>query len=1146
MKKKLFTLMTLLLCLCSGANAADWPVAFGFDTKDFTKDATSNYSATSSNSVGYSTDGKFMVLSSGSSLGVDASKGLKFGSSSNGGALVFYLSATSNITIDVMRNGNDTDIKLDYMGTTQPTALSSSNYSTAGTSCDSESVTDNSTIYTLTKENAAAGYYKIYAAKRFILKTLTTESTVTYNITFDKNGGTTDGGATVRQQGNKLFSITPPVYAGHVVDGYYKEAGCTNLIATTGGVLQASTSYTDANGKWTLENGQTLYPKWAEGNANTIFSMTSVTSLSGSDISSSPTVPSKKTGTVNATFNYGSSATVYNGNSGSKSMINSSNAIDLGGSSSSYFHASFLYPLAKGDVITSSTTNTFYLSQNSTKPSSYVTFPYTIPEGSSLIGQTDLYVWKVDNGGGSNFTSFSITRPVEGDVNDPTITFSNNTLTLECSTANSTIYYTTDGSEPTTSSTEYSTPVALPNSCTVRAKAFKNENSSEIVKKDCYVTHATALAVLGYNGGTLNSDKNIWTSTDEKFTLTDNSVDGKGDPRTIGYADLAGSQDGFKINHTDTYTLDVSSEIKVTKIVVVGKSWLTGEGGNNASTIAIDGFTPASGTFYEYPTGGETYVKTIEFTPTSELAYGASIDITPGINQLGAYIEVYGDIKTYDVTKGTHANGDFTIATSPAAEGATVTLEATPSSGYEFTSWQILKTSDDSDVTDAVSLSSASSASATFTMPAYGVTVNATFSDARYTVTYNANLGTCATASEKQATSGAAVTLPTPTFTGCTFDGWYNNGTKVGDAGASYTPTADITLYAKWTDNTAGKLFSYIDGNYGNKFQTFDASGWVTGDEKTGKDKTFTDASTGVQFVITKGVWDNKTNCISSLAKFLKGTSAMSIVIPTGYKATVKILYGAYGTGNDYKLTVNGTGQANPKTSFDDNHTNIQIASDMQEVTLNNQTGTLVLSVNGSKNIYIGRVAVILTAASATISSAEYATFCNSTYALDFSTTGITVYTAEDKATSVRLNEITSGQVPANTPVVLYKEGADGTAINVPVIASADAVVSNDLRVSTGTDVPNMFVLAKKNGVVGFYKWAGTTDLSAGKVYLLSQTSGARDFLGFEETTTGINAIDNGQFTIDNNAPMYNLAGQRVTKSYKGVVIVNGKKIVRK
>lgn len=50
-----------------------------------------------------------------------------------------------------------------------------------------------------------------------------------------------------------------------------------------------------------------------------------------------------------------------------------------------------------------------------------------------------------------------------------------------------------------------------------------------------------------------------------------------------------------------------------------------------------------------------------------------------------------------------------------------------------------------------------------------------------------------------------SVILPTPTKAGHTFNGWYTEatgGTKVGVAGASYTPAANTTLYAQWTANS--------------------------------------------------------------------------------------------------------------------------------------------------------------------------------------------------------------------------------------------------------------------------------------------------------------------------------------------------------
>ena len=53
--------------------------------------------------------------------------------------------------------------------------------------------------------------------------------------------------------------------------------------------------------------------------------------------------------------------------------------------------------------------------------------------------------------------------------------------------------------------------------------------------------------------------------------------------------------------------------------------------------------------------------------------------------------------------------------------------------------------------------------------------------------------------------TGGTVTLPTPTRSGYTFNGWYtaaSGGTRVGGAGGTYTPTSSVTLYAQWSKGT--------------------------------------------------------------------------------------------------------------------------------------------------------------------------------------------------------------------------------------------------------------------------------------------------------------------------------------------------------
>lgn len=197
------------------------------------------------------------------------------------------------------------------------------------------------------------------------------------------------------------------------------------------------------------------------------------------------------------------------------------------------------------------------------------------------------------------------------------------------------------------------------------------------------------------------------------------------------------------------------------------------------------------------------------------------------------------------------------------------------------------------------------------------------------------------------------------------------------------------------------------------------------------------------------------------------------------------------------------------------------------------------VSFTASNSTYFNTITVTYgSSVPVSITTAEYATFASGV-ALDFSTTGITVYTAANNETSVTLNKVTSGMVPANTPVVLYKAG--GATINVPMIASANAISgTNDLHVSDGTSVSNAYVLAKPSGKeVGFYKWGGTNPIPAGKVYLAGPDS-AREFLGFGGEATAINSVNTN---VNDSQEVYDLQGRRVSQPTKGLYIVNGKKI---
>lgn len=603
MKQKLLLMMTLLLTVCSGAWADDYTMPL----TSFTKTGnTLEYTFDELKCKNYTN-----ILVEVPSASVSGTISWK-GSGANSSRFL-YIYKTNGTVKDETRK---IEFKKDY----ESVSYTSDDIKTSGGKYY--------LVFGTTDDYKAVGV-------KYTVPAATTAFTVTFEAGSYGSCATTSLTETSAGSGITLPDVTN-VTAGYIFTGWYT--------ASTGGTLAGV-----AGALYYPDENLTLYAQWVEGDPNVIFSMTDVTGPTGE-------IAKSTEADVSATFNYGSSAKVYNGKGSAIEMVNGTpKAINLGGSSNSYFHATFMTTLAAGDVITSSNTSgTFQLAyQNSGYTD--VTFPYIIPAGSNLIGKQDVYIKKSDE---STFSTFSINRPSESDVYAPTITFSSNKVTITSATDGATIYYTIDGSEPTTSSTAYTGAVTLTSACTVRAKAFNgesNEYKSDVTVKDCYVDHSAAdgfLAKLGSDGGTTDGD--VWTSSDSKYVLT-NNVAGRGIPAVT----LATANDGFKLNHNDNYTLKVAADVKVTKIVVVGKTWLSGSAGN-ASVIAIDGFTPASGSFYDYVTDGETYVKSVEFTPASTLGYGESVTIRPTSNQLGVYIEVYGEVFTKDATAYAETTWDFT------------------------------------------------------------------------------------------------------------------------------------------------------------------------------------------------------------------------------------------------------------------------------------------------------------------------------------------------------------------------------------------------------------------------------------------------------------------------------------------------------
>lgn len=171
------------------------------------------------------------------------------------------------------------------------------------------------------------------------------------------------------------------------------------------------------------------------------------------------------------------------------------------------------------------------------------------------------------------------------------------------------------------------------------------------------------------------------------------------------------------------------------------------------------------------------------------------------------------------------------------------------------------------------------------------------------------------------------------------------------------------------------------------------------------------------------------------------------------------------------------------------------------------------------------------------VKAAEYRTYVASANLIV--PTGVTAYIATgETATELTLTSVP--KIKAGTPVIL--NAAEGYYSFQITDEEVTYPATNLLKISDGTVVNGAYVLAKKNDVVGFYKWAGGA-LSPGKVYV-EPSSAAREFIGFNfDEVTGINEVKNEKETVNG---IFDLQGRKVITPSKGLYIVNGKKVVIK
>jgi uncharacterized repeat protein (TIGR02543 family) len=153
---------------------------------------------------------------------------------------------------------------------------------------------------------------------------------------------------------------------------------------------------------------------------------------------------------------------------------------------------------------------------------------------------------------------------------------------------------------------------------------------------------------------------------------------------------------------------------------------------------------------------------------------------------------LYAHWTTVDITVTFDPNGGSVSPTSKTVTyGSTYGTLPTPTrEGYSFDGW-FTASEGGSQVTSSTTVTTASNH-----------TLYAHWTAMEYTVYFDPNGGNISTISKKVTYGEAYGTLPTPTRTGYTFDGWFtaaSGGTQV-TSSTTVTTASDHTLYAHWTE----------------------------------------------------------------------------------------------------------------------------------------------------------------------------------------------------------------------------------------------------------------------------------------------------------------------------------------------------------
>jgi hypothetical protein len=444
-----------------------------------------------------------------------------------------------------------------------------------------------------------------------------------------------------------------------------------------------------------------------------------------------------------------------------------------------------------------------------------------------------------------------------------------------------------------------------------------------------------------------------------------------------------------------------------------------------------------------------------------------------------------------------------------------------------------------------------------------GVTTPYTATEKSYTVTvyprYTVTFSVDGVETElREATHDAGVSVPTPSAVGnYVFKGWRTETLDATDTDPDDYEDLGDTFYPEDNDDVYYAVFALGTGTpvvehtstFTVKQASAPSSPYVSdGSSWTWSNLTFaTDQSACINSTNGSITFTLPSGGKAKSLKITKTTNAWAAAAEVVLKDASSNELNTFSLGTNASATYNFTSTYDHSTSYTMTNTTAK----------NAWTDNVEFKYTTGGTTYSDYRTSLPTSASVTITTAKYATYCNSRD-MDFSDTGIKVYKAKVNSEKkvVKLTEISDGIVPAGTGVILYKNVDANTNVDVPFTTTDATITDNDLVGTTArvlvkkTEDDENFNYILQAGPVFNMATAEGAYMPANRAYLSTtvdaSASGARLSVVFDDdVVTGVTDVRSK--TEEGRGEYFNLKGQRVENPKKGGIYVkNGKKVIFK